>query len=118
MPVYDFRCEKCEKVFSVQMSYQDYGRKAVACPACGAKETRRIFGRVAEAQDDRERLAEYSKSGMLNRADDDPKALGKMMEDMKKMSGAQMRPEFDEVVGRLKRGDSIDSIDRDYQDYE
>ena len=35
MPVYDFRCSKCNKKFTVTMSISEYGSRKVKCPKCG-----------------------------------------------------------------------------------
>jgi len=34
MPVYDYRCKKCGKKFSVTMSISEYEKKRVKCPKC------------------------------------------------------------------------------------
>ncbi len=34
MPTYDFRCEKCNKDFSLTMSISEYDSKKVRCPGC------------------------------------------------------------------------------------
>jgi putative FmdB family regulatory protein len=37
MPSYDYRCEKCRKVFSVTLSVEQHDRRKVACPKCGSR---------------------------------------------------------------------------------
>jgi putative FmdB family regulatory protein len=34
MPVYDFKCEKCNKSFSMSMSISEYEKKDFKCPEC------------------------------------------------------------------------------------
>jgi putative FmdB family regulatory protein len=34
MPVYEYRCEKCGKVFSVSMSMDEHDNSRVTCPDC------------------------------------------------------------------------------------
>ncbi|MFP3927452.1 MAG: FmdB family zinc ribbon protein [Desulfobacteraceae bacterium] len=34
MPTYDFRCEKCNKEFSLTMSIAEYDNKKFRCPEC------------------------------------------------------------------------------------
>jgi len=36
MPVYDYRCSKCNKKFSVTMTISEYEKKKVKCPKCGS----------------------------------------------------------------------------------
>ena len=37
MPTYEFRCQKCEKRFTLIMSISDYEKKKVQCPKCKSK---------------------------------------------------------------------------------
>ena len=41
MPVYDYRCAKCKKKFSVTMSISDHDKKTVKCPKCGSGKVER-----------------------------------------------------------------------------
>jgi len=34
MPTYDFRCEKCNKKFTVQLSISEYEKTKFRCPKC------------------------------------------------------------------------------------
>jgi putative FmdB family regulatory protein len=46
MPTYEFRCEACDERFELVCGIAELETKAV-CPACGAREVRQVFGRVA-----------------------------------------------------------------------
>jgi len=37
MPIYEYRCTKCRKRFSEQVSIGAHGRRRPACPACKSK---------------------------------------------------------------------------------
>lgn len=37
MPVYDYRCKKCGKKFSLTMSIAEHETKRVKCPKCGSR---------------------------------------------------------------------------------
>jgi hypothetical protein len=53
----------------------------------------------------------------LDALDQDPRALGRMMRDMREQAGADDLPgEFDEVVNRLEKGQSPEEIERDLPD--
>jgi len=44
MPTYEFRCNKCEKTFSLNLSISGYERKKTfSCPHCKSKSVKRIF---------------------------------------------------------------------------
>lgn len=36
MPVYDFRCSKCNKKFTRMMSISEYESRKYKCPKCGS----------------------------------------------------------------------------------
>ncbi len=36
MPTYEFRCNKCNKKFSLVMSMAEYDKKKPKCPKCGS----------------------------------------------------------------------------------
>ena len=37
MPTYEYRCEKCTKVFSIQASMSEHEKGNVSCPDCKEK---------------------------------------------------------------------------------
>lgn len=37
MPAYDFRCEKCDRSFSLTLSISEYDKKDFRCPKCKSK---------------------------------------------------------------------------------
>ena len=34
MPSYEYRCEKCAKVFSIQLSMSEHDKENITCPDC------------------------------------------------------------------------------------
>lgn len=42
MPVYEFRCQECGHGFTKRIPWQD--KAAVACPRCGSRKLKEIFG--------------------------------------------------------------------------
>lgn len=48
MPTYEFKCKKCGKPFSLQMSISDYDKqKTITCPHCKSEEVTRIYSRFS-----------------------------------------------------------------------
>lgn len=43
MPVYDYVCEDCEKVFTVTMRISEHGQKEISCEDCQSKNVRQKF---------------------------------------------------------------------------
>ena len=44
MPVYDYRCLKCDKTFSVTEPITEHGKKRVRCPHCKSTRTEQVLG--------------------------------------------------------------------------
>ena len=44
MPVYDYKCLKCDETFSITERMAEHGTKTVLCPRCKAKKVERVFG--------------------------------------------------------------------------
>ena len=116
MPSYDYRCLKCKNRFSVLISYSEYGKKQVACPNCSSNEVQRGIGRVRVLRSDDSRMDQLADLDNLDGIEEDPRALGKMMRQMKGEVGDELGPEFDEVVDRLEKGQSPEDIERELPD--
>lgn len=113
MPRYDYRCRECRRKFEIYIAFSDYGKKTVTCPNCGSAKVDRLINRVRVLRSDESRMENLADPSNLDGLDDDPRALGRMMRRMKDEVGEEMPPEFDEVVGRLEKGQSPDDIERE-----
>lgn len=117
MPVYDFRCAQCKHRFEVFLTYAEYDHHQTTCPACGSAQIQRVIRKVRVTRGDEGRLASMADDANLDALDNDPRALGRMMREMKNEVGADDLPaEFDEVVNRLEKGQSPEEIERDIPD--
>jgi len=117
MPVYDFRCEECKHRFEVFIPYAEYDHHQTVCPNCGSRNILRVIRKVRVSRGDEGRLASLADESNLDAIDSDPRALGRMMREMKNEVGADDLPaEFDEVVHRLEKGQSPEEIERDMPD--
>jgi len=113
MPVYDFRCTNCKHRFEVFLTFAQYDDHKLSCPACGSNRLERVIRKVRVSRGDDGRLASMADDSKLDMIDRDPKALGRMMREMKNEVGADDLPgEFDEVVSRLEKGQTPDEIER------
>jgi len=116
MPTYEFRCQKCLKKFALVIAYRDYGSVSIACPHCTSTSVTRLIGRVRVSRQAGQHLADLADPANLDRIDDDPRALGRMMKEMKGEIGEEMGGEFDEVVDRLEKGQTPDEIEQSFPD--
>ena len=117
MPTYDFICNNCNQRFDVFLTFAEYGKKKVSCAHCNSKNVRRRMTkvRIAKTEDSRMESMANDFSGFEG-LEDDPKAMGKMMRKMGREMGEDLPPEFDEVVGRLEKGQSPEEIEKEVPD--
>jgi len=45
MPIYEYKCRKCDKAFEISRSMTEADRN-VTCPSCGSSETERTYSSV------------------------------------------------------------------------
>ena len=97
MPTYEYVCEKCGNPFSLFLTYAEYDRAEVKCPGCGSDAVRR------------ERLGEEAAGNNSSQM------LGKVMRTVQEQSGRELPPDTNEALTRLERGESPESINKDYE---
>jgi putative FmdB family regulatory protein len=113
MPTYDYVCLNCKKHFDQFFTYSEYGSKPAICPFCHSKNSKRKIGRIRVAKSEENRMASMANPEALDGIDEDPQKLGSMMRKMSSEMGEDMGPEFNEVVGRLEKGQSPEQIEKD-----
>lgn len=117
MPLYEYTCQTCGKAIRFVLSYAEYDRAELACPHCQSRDLKRRINRVALARSEDARLDTLMDDPTLSGLDDeDPRALGKFMRKMSSEMGEEMGDEFNEVVDRLEKGQSPESIEQSMPD--
>lgn len=111
MPVYEYICDGCGKAFNLFMSYADYDAAVVNCPACGAANVRRKIRPIRVAVGEKARLQQLSEEAAGN---DSSQMLGKVMRTIQQQSGRELPPDTNEALSRLEKGESPESINKDY----
>jgi putative FmdB family regulatory protein len=107
MPIYEFACNSCKNrvsIFVRSMSSPVSGK----CDRCGSEDLSRLISRVAiiksggdfDSLDDDRMLAGFDES--------DPKAMAAWARKMQREMGEDAGPEFDEMIEKLERGESLD----------
>jgi putative FmdB family regulatory protein len=107
MPIYEFSCNGCNNrvsVFVRSMSSEVSGK----CDRCGSQDLRRLISRVAfiksggdfDSLDDDKLMSGFDES--------DPRAMAAWARKMQRETGEEMGPEFEEMVEKLERGESLD----------
>jgi putative FmdB family regulatory protein len=108
MPIYEFTCNSCSSrvsVFVRSMSSPVSGK----CDRCGSEDLKRLVSRVVvlksgggdfDSLDDDKLMSGFDES--------DPKAMAAWARKMQREMGEDAGPEFDEMVERLERGESLE----------
>jgi putative FmdB family regulatory protein len=113
MPVYEYYCQDSAKRFSVRLSYSEYGNITIQCIACHSQKVQRRIERNRIGHSEEERLQQIADPAQMEALDDDPVALGGMLRKMEDQMGEEIAPEFDEVVGRLEKGQTPEEIEKE-----
>jgi putative FmdB family regulatory protein len=110
MPVYEYRCNKCQRRLSLYVRGFSETPEPV-CTACGSKEVSRLFSTFATIKTDKDVYDDLLNDNELVKRmmADDP---GAMLEWSRKMEGteAEKNPEYEEVIERMERGENMQSI--------
>jgi putative FmdB family regulatory protein len=117
MPVYEYRCQNCRRLVRLTFTFSEYGKVEPVCTYCESKNLSRRIGRVAMAKSEDARMESMMDDSALAGLDEeDPRSLGKFMRKMSNEMGEDMGDEFNEVVDRLEKGESPDSIEQSMPD--
>ena len=113
MPAYDYRCASCRRrVTLTYKTYAAYDQAVPVCPNCGSHDLTRVIGRIAIAKSEDQRFGADADDGALDDlAEADPTTLGRYMRRLSSESGEDLGDEFNEVVDRLEKGESPESIE-------
>jgi putative FmdB family regulatory protein len=120
MPIHEYRCQSCGKRTSIlfrTLSSVDHAR--VVCKFCGGKKLDRLVSRVrvmrgegGESLGPEGDVDPSLLDGIDGLDENDPRALGRFMRKMADETGEDLGPEFNEVIGRLEKGEDPDKIER------
>ena len=119
MPIYEYGCYDCKKRVNIfWRTFSEAENGIPKCPRCGGANIKRLVSRVSLPRSEESRLESlvdpYNLSGV---AEDDPKSLARWMKQMGNEMGSEtgedLGPEFDEVIDRLKAGQSPEDIEQE-----
>lgn len=121
MPVYEYRCQKCHRRFSVfWRSFSAIDENTVICKYCHSPEVQRLVSRVRVLRSEDSRLEDMADPSAWGGFDEnDPKSMGRFMRKMVNEMGDEagdLGPEFDEVIDRLEAGQDPDQIEKEVPD--
>ncbi len=105
MPIYEYRCRKCRKRFSV-LTLRVSESVTPECPQCGGRAADRLMSRFATPKSEEARLdALADPSHHADLDENDPKSVGRWMRKMGKEMGEEFSGEdFDEMAEEMESG--------------
>lgn len=121
MPIYEYRCQGCQRKFSVfWRTFSSVEDEKVVCKRCGSTDIIRLVSKVRMLRSEETRIDDMADPSSWGDFDEnDPKSMGRFMRKMMNEIGDEsddLGPEFEEVVGRLEAGQDPESIEKDMPD--
>lgn len=137
MPIYEYLCPSCNRVYSF-LAPSVHVTRQPSCPKCGATDLRRMVSRFAVVRSGSGETAPRSDttSGEPDPLDDprieremmrlmseaenidenDPRQLGRIMRRMSEITGEPLDPEMEEAMRRLEAGEDPEKIEEELGD--
>lgn len=134
MPIYEYLCIPCNRVFSFMVkSHAETQKKKPTCPTCGGTDMTRMVSGFAIAGETKKSSRTDGGAAVHDAADDprveremmklmnaaesidenDPRQLGALMRKMSEVSGEGLDPEMEEAVRRLESGEDPEKIEEE-----
>jgi len=108
MPIYEYRCNRCKKVFS-QLFLNAQEVQAATCKFCGGKDLTRLLSSFRLHQTEASRLKQFDTS--KRPSDDfykDSRNVGLWTKKRLNDLGVDLGPKLDEIVERGRTGKILD----------
>jgi len=141
VPMYEFLCEDCNRIFNFLARTPEAAKRTPACPKCGGRRMSKRLSLFAtgrkgsgsskgressapEADDDlspadearmERAMAEISRD-MESVDENDPRQLASVMRRLSDASGESLTPEMDEMLRRLEAGEDPDKVEEEMGD--
>ncbi len=111
MPIYEYECQECRAV-STFLILKTEDATRVACKGCGSKKMLKIISRVAYHRSEEDRLSEFdAHKPQGEEFYKDSRNIGLWAKKRAKELGADLGPQFDEVVENARTGKILEKYD-------
>ncbi len=106
MPIYEYRCRKCGKRFSV-LTLRVSEKPSPQCDRCGGHAADRLMSRFAMPKSEEARMESLADPSALSGLDEsDPKSVARWMRKMGKEMGEDVGGEdFDGMIDEIESGE-------------
>ena len=102
MPIYEYRCLKCKKIFSFLVGVvADCGEPA--CPRCGGKKLAKLISRIAPVRSQDAVLEDLADPGRVGNLED-PKAMARWAKKMGRTLGEETGEDFGDEMDEMLEG--------------
>lgn len=131
MPVYEFLCRPCNRIYSFH-SFRVDTEKVPACPRCGSADMHRVPSRFAArrapaaavsegggdpAGDERAEREMMRLAAELEGMDEnDPRQMARAVRRMTEIAGEPVTPAMEEMIRRLEAGEDPERIEEELGD--
>src|SRR3954470_23608058 len=105
MPIYDYRCQGCQR--RISLLFQTYAAADhAACPHCGSTELSRLVTRFAVMRSEDTILDDLSDAAAYGEVDEnDPGSIARWARKMGPEDGDELGGDYDEMVDRMEAGE-------------
>jgi putative FmdB family regulatory protein len=106
MPIYEYRCKKCRRRFSV-LTLRVSEKASPVCDRCGSTAAERLLSRFAMPKSEEARLDRLSDPSSLSGIDEsDPRSVARWMRQAGREMGDEVAgADFDEMVDQIEAGE-------------
>jgi len=112
MPIYEYRCNQCEREFS-QLFLNSREIRKVKCKFCGSNDLKKLISSFSVHQTEESRLASFDTS--KPKGDDfyrDSRNVGLWAKKRMKEVGVDLGPKMDEIVERGRTGKILEDYNK------
>ena len=112
MPIYEFRCDDCDRVTSVFVR-SARSRIDARCEHCDSKRLSRLMSKVNRAKTEQDVLDELGAPGAGGRPEDayrDPRQIGRWVEKRFEDYGVDLPDETRQMIDAAREGELPDAV--------
>jgi len=110
MPIYEYRCQDCNKKFSTLVSGGE-DRDRQPCPKCNGANTQRLVSRFARLRTEDDRVDDMADSLDMSAEPESPSQMREMMKEMGRAMDDDMSDDMEEMFEADMEGKLDDEED-------
>ena len=115
MPIYEFRCNRCQRRISIFSRSIGAPLDAV-CQHCGSRDLSRLISRVAVLRSQDDTFAGLDESSLADIDENDPRSVARWVRGMSRQMGEPLEPDMEADLERMEVGEMPDDFADDDAD--